>query len=293
MSQPVILVTGSNGQLGTVIQSLSALYPQYQFAFPGRDELPIDHPEKLQLYFKNHAPAFCINCAAYTAVDKAETDQDTAMRINGTAVGDLAAVCKLYHTKLIHISTDYVFDGNATLPYKEDHVTSPVNYYGETKLKGEELCLQNNADSIIVRTSWVYSEYGNNFVKTMMRLMKEKERLNVVNDQMGSPTYAADLAGAILMMIDEAVKDHTRWAPGIYHYSNEGVISWYDFAAAIKNLVKTDCIISPVPTSAYPTAAKRPAYSVMDKKKIQSVFNTSLVQWQSSLTRCISHLQTQ
>ncbi|MEP6750761.1 MAG: sugar nucleotide-binding protein, partial [Bacteroidota bacterium] len=174
MPEPVILVTGANGQLGKEIRDLAGQYNQFHFIFLSREELDIHQFEQVQRYFKNVLPAFCINCAAYTAVDKAETEKDMAMRINGDAVGILAAACASFNTKFIHISTDYVFDGNASVPYKEDHSTSPVNYYGSTKLKGEELSVSNNDQSIIIRTSWVYSVYGNNFVKTMMRLMKDR-----------------------------------------------------------------------------------------------------------------------
>ena len=290
MPKPVILVTGANGQLGREIKTLSGSYPQFQFVFSGREDLPVDQPEKVEDYFRKIQPAYCINCAAYTAVDKAETDQETAMQVNGNAPGLLAAVCRSTGAEFIHVSTDYVFDGTANEPYKEDDKNNPVNYYGLTKLKGEELCIQNNSDSIIIRTSWVYSEYGNNFVKTMKRLMTERETLNVVNDQLGSPTYAADLATLLLNIIAESNKESKKWEPGIYHYSNEGIISWYDFAVAIKNLIKSNCAVYPVPTSMYPTPAKRPAYSVMSKEKIKSVYKIDIPGWQDSLAICIGRL---
>ncbi len=290
MAKPVILVTGANGQLGREIQALSVFFPQFEFVFPGRELLSIDNTEQVQAYFKNVLPAFCINCAAYTAVDKAETDKEMAMLINGTAVGTLAAVCKAYKTRLIHISTDYVFDGTASVPYKEDDATKPVNYYGASKREGEVLCLKNDSESIIIRTSWVYSVYGNNFVKTMMRLMKERESLNVVSDQVGSPTYAADLAKAILTIIAENAESG-KWKAGIYHYSNAGVISWYDFAATIKRLTESNCAVNPIPTSSYPTPAKRPSYSVMSKEKIKSVYNIEPPGWESSLVKCLNLLK--
>ncbi len=290
MPQPVIIVTGANGQLGKEINTLAAAYPIFHFIFLAKEDLPIHQFELVQQYFKNTQAAFCINCAAYTAVDKAETDKETAMMINGNAAGVLAAVCKSFSTKFIHISTDYVFDGTATVPYKEDDTTSPVNYYGSTKLKGEELCLQNNSDSIVIRTSWVYSEYGNNFVKTMMRLMKERESLNVVNDQQGSPTYAADLAKLILAIIAETQAGKAVWVPGIYHYSNEGVISWYDFAVAIKKITGSACVVNAVPTAMYPTPAKRPAYSVFNKDKIKSTYHIADIHWQTSLTEAIARM---
>jgi dTDP-4-dehydrorhamnose reductase len=290
MPEPVILVTGANGQLGKEIRDLAAHYKQFRFIFLSKEDLPIHESEQVQQYFKNVLPAYCINCAAYTAVDKAETDKEAAMLTNGDAVGVLAAACASFNTKFIHISTDYVFDGTATMPYTEDHSTSPVNYYGSTKLKGEELSVQNNNQCIIIRTSWVYSAYGNNFVKTMMRLMREKESLNVVSDQVGSPTYAADLANAILAVIQSCQLKTDSWKPGIYHYSNEGVISWYDFAVAIKELTDSKCKVNPIPTTAYPTPAKRPAWSVFDKEKIKSTYKMDIPQWKDSLILCIARL---
>jgi len=291
MPEPVILVTGANGQLGAAIRSLLSLYQQFQFVFLTKEDLPIHRFDLVQQYFEKTSPAFCINCAAYTAVDKAETERDLAMQINAEAVGILAGVCKAFNTKLIHISTDYVFDGTATIPYREDSITHPVNYYGATKLKGESLCVEHNSESIIIRTSWVYAEYGNNFVKTMIRLMKERNSLNVVNDQLGSPTYAVDLAKLLLDIIAGSKSGKTTWTPGIYHYSNEGIISWYDFAMAIKELTQSNCIVHPVPTALYPTPAKRPAWSVMDKEKIKSVYHIVIPAWKQSLAVCISHLQ--
>ena len=290
MPEPVILVTGANGQLGAAIKALSSQYPQFHFIFLAKEDLPVHQSGLVQQYFKNVLPAFCINCAAYTAVDKAETEKELAMLVNGDAAGVLAAACKSFHAKFIHISTDYVFDGTAVTPYKEEDNTNPVNYYGKTKLRGEELSIQNNNESIIIRTSWLYAEYGNNFVKTMLRLMKERSSLNVVNDQLGSPTYAGDLAKLILGIIAEN-QFEGRWVPGIYHYSNEGVISWYDFAVAIKNLIQSDCAVHPIPASMYPTPAKRPAYSVMNKEKIRSVYGVAVPAWENSLSECISHMQ--
>ena len=290
MPEPVILITGASGQLGAAIKALSSLYPQFHFIFLAKEDLPVNRSELVQQYFKNVLPAFCINCAAYTAVDKAETEKELAMLVNGDAAGVLAAACKSFHAKFIHISTDYVFDGTAVTPYKEEDNTNPVNYYGKTKLRGEELSIQNNNESIIIRTSWLYAEHGNNFVKTMVRLMKERSSLNVVNDQLGSPTYAGDLAKLILGIIAEN-QFEGRWVPGIYHYSNEGVISWYDFAVAIKNLIQSDCAVHPIPASMYPRPAKRPAYSVMNKEKIRSVYGVAVPAWENSLSECISHMQ--
>jgi dTDP-4-dehydrorhamnose reductase len=291
MPAPAILVTGANGQLGTAIRALSVHFPEFHFLFPGREALPVDDAALVQQYFENNVPAFCINCAAYTAVDKAETDREMAMKVNGAGAGLLAAVCKSFKTKLIHISTDYVFNGAGSVPYKEEDATEPVNYYGATKLEGEKRCFENNSGSIVIRTSWVYSEFGNNFVKTMMRLMSEKSSINVVNDQLGSPTCAVDLAEFILTLISGCVSGSIKWEPGIYHYSNAGVISWYDFAAAIKNISKSSCLVNPVPGAMFPTVAKRPAYSVMSKEKIQQVYDAVIADWQDSLAACIARLQ--
>jgi dTDP-4-dehydrorhamnose reductase len=292
MSKPIIIVTGANGQLGMEIKQLSAQYSFFSFLCLSKADLPIGDNKSVRDYFESVGADYCINCAAYTAVDKAETEKDQAMLINGTAVGVLAAVCAETHTRLIHISTDYVFDGISTTPYKETDPTKPVNYYGFTKLKGEELCLNNNADSLIIRTAWVYSEFGNNFVKTMLRLMKERESIGVVNDQVGGPTYAANLATAILNIIEQVESKKSNWQPGIYHYSNEGIISWYDFALAIKNITGSKCQVNAINTAAYPTPAKRPAYSVFDKQKIKSTYHISIPNWRESLAICLQRLQT-
>lgn len=281
-----ILVTGSNGQLGSELRELSAQYPQFQFTFLDRSEASIDDSKALAKAFETHRPDYVINCAAYTAVDKAEEEEKLALSINGIAVGNLAALCREYDAKFIHISTDYVFDGNDKEPIKETNKTNPVSAYGKTKLTGEELAIENNPASIIIRTSWVYSSYGKNFVKTMMRLMGEKERINVVNDQYGSPTYAADLASAILEIIYSG-----EWVPGIYNYSNDGVISWFDFAQKIKELINSPCIVQPIPTEQYPTPAKRPKYSVLDKTKIQQTFHIQLKSWDGSLKKCIDKIK--
>jgi len=284
--KPKILVTGSNGQLGKELKQLESFYPQFDFIFLSREDLPIHHFELLRNFFKGYHPQYLINCAAYTAVDKAELEKELAFQVNAEAVGVLSAVCKEYQTRFIHISTDYVFDGAATTPYKEDSPVNPQSVYGASKLEGERQALQFNPESIIIRTSWVYSEFGKNFVKTMLKLMSEREELNVVSDQVGSPTYAADLADVILRIISSG-----KWQPGIYHYSNEGVISWFDFATAIKELSGSNCVVKPIPTSQYPTPAKRPAYSVLDKSKIQLNFDIKLKDWKQSLEKCISLLK--
>lgn len=281
-----ILITGSNGQLGNELRELAGSFGAYHFVFTDIDEMPITDEDVVEQTFSEQRPAFVINCAAYTAVDKAESDSDIAYLVNGTAVGILAKACQRYGAKLVHISTDYVFNGNASSPIKESDPVDPVNVYGASKLKGEELALEHDPGCIIIRTSWVYSYYGKNFVKTMMRLMTEKESIGVVNDQLGSPTYAADLASAIMQIISSG-----RWTPGIYHFSNEGVISWFDFANEIKNLTGAGCIINPLTTNEFPTPAKRPAYSAMDKSKIKSLLPGSLKNWKDSLRICVERLQ--
>jgi dTDP-4-dehydrorhamnose reductase len=281
-----ILVTGANGQLGKELKKLSPSYPRFEFIFLSKEDMPIHHFEMVRHYFKTYQPAYLINCAAYTAVDRAESEKERAFQVNGEAVGVLAAVCKENNCRFIHISTDYVFDGTATEPYSEDAVTNPQSVYGASKLEGEKQAMQFNPGSVIIRTSWVYSEYGKNFVKTMLKLMTEKEEINVVNDQVGSPTYAADLAEVILQIIFSG-----RWHPGIYHYSNEGVISWYEFAKTIKRLTGSNCKINPIATSQYPTAAKRPAWSVLDTSKIQQSFRIIPRGWKESLARCIDSLR--
>jgi dTDP-4-dehydrorhamnose reductase len=287
-AKKTILVTGANGQLGNEVQVVSPAYDAYDFLFVTRDTLAIDDFKAVENYFRNHRIDFCINCAAYTAVDKAEIETEKALLINGAAVGNLASICKAHNTQFIHISTDYVFDGTATVAYKEDHQVSPVNRYGATKLTGEELAQENNPGTIIIRTSWVYSIFGNNFVKTMLRLMKEKEQLNVVSDQQGCPTYAADLAAAIMQII---ISGKAADNPGIYNYSNEGSINWYQFAVAIKELSLSKCNITPIPSSNYPTPAKRPAYSVLDTTKIRRTFNINIPNWKASLQQCISLME--
>ena len=281
-----ILVTGSNGQLGKELKILASSFPQYEFIFLSREDLPIHHFALVRNFFKGYHPQYLINCAAYTAVDFAEKEKDLAFQVNGEAVGVLAAICKAQHCKLIHISTDYVFDGTAAVPYKEDSITNPQNVYGASKLEGEKQAMQFNADSIIIRTSWVYSEFGKNFVKTIMKLLAEKDEIDVVNDQVGSPTYAADLAEVIMQIISSAT-----WQPGIYHYSNEGIISWFDFALQLKKLSGSLCIINPVSTPPHRTEAKRPAYSVLDKTKILKVFAISLNNWKDSLAACLLKLK--
>lgn len=285
-----ILVTGANGQLGNEIRVISGDYPVYSFLFVTKEDLAIDDIEAVNRYFATHVIDYCVNCAAYTAVDKAETEQEKAYLINATAVGNLAEICKKNRTQFIHISTDYVFDGTATAPYKESDPVNPVNLYGASKLKGEELAMQNNPNSIIIRTSWVYASFGNNFVKTMLRLGKERPELRVVYDQIGTPTYARDLAKAVLDILQKVAKGEVKRSllHGIYNYSNEGVTSWYDFAKAIFEINDIDCKVMPIETKDYPTPAARPPYSVLHKTKIKEAFGLEIPYWKHSLQSCLA-----
>ena len=280
-----ILVTGANGQLGKELRDIASSFPEVDFLFLSREDLPIHHYELVRNTFDGFKPDYCINCAAYTAVDKAEQEAELAYIVNSESVGILAAVSKIHDCKFIHISTDYVFAGDSPVPYKESDATSPVSVYGKSKLAGEKEAITQNPDSIIIRTSWVYSFYGNNFVKTMIRLMKERSEISVVSDQIGSPTWAADLALFIMRVIE-----FPEWKQGIYHFSNLGEISWYDFAVEIKKLIQSNCIVHPIPTSAYPTPAKRPAFSLLDKTKIKSVFGYEPPSWKPSLEQCVHRL---
>jgi dTDP-4-dehydrorhamnose reductase len=277
-----ILVTGSNGQLGKEIFFISKNYPEYNFIFTNRQSLSISNEAAVVNFFKTHQIDLCINCAAYTAVDKAETDKDEAIQANATAVSYLAQACHKANALLIHISTDYVFDGTSNIPYEPNMPTCPINFYGQTKLQGEQLAIQQNPNTIIIRTAWVYSSQGNNFVKTMLRLMADKPSLGVVNDQFGAPTYAVDLANAIMQIIGSK-----NIVPGIYHYCNKGNISWYDFANEIATFIKTTCIVNPIATSQFPTPAKRPAYSVLSTNKIETNYNIPTNDWKTSLHLCL------
>ena len=286
-----ILVIGANGQLGKELREFSYLHTGLEFVFLTKEDLPIHQFELVRNYFKTVKPAYCVNCAAYTAVDKAESEKDLAFLINGEAVGVLAAVCTEHDTKFIHISTDYVFNGDAAYPYTENFPTDPINVYGASKLEGEKQAIELNPACIIIRTSWLYSSLGKNFVKTMMQLMSEKDQIKVVKDQLGSPTNAADLAETIFNIIGFCHLRIYDWKPGIYNFSNEGIISWYDFARKIKEITKSPCDIKPISAKEYPTPAKRPAYSVLDKTKIQQTFGIKLKKWEDSLGTCISNMQ--
>ncbi len=284
----IILVTGSYGQLGSEIKELSSDYKELKFLFTDVDTLDITNFKRLENFFDENQVDFVINCAGYTNVDKAETDKDAAYLINAAAVKYLAELTNKKSAKLIHISTDYVFDGTGNEPYKEDDATNPTSVYGETKLQGELEILAKAKDAIIIRTSWLYSSYGNNFVKTMLRLGKERNELNVVSDQTGNPTYAKDLAKVILDIINNSSDNSENFIPGIYHYSNEGICSWYDFAAEIFKIANISCKINPIKTRDFPTPAKRPFYSVLNKSKIKSTFGITIPHWKDSLNKFCS-----
>ena len=280
-----VLVTGAYGQLGSELQELSKCINGFNFLFHDKDTLDLINFGEVEHFFEAEKPDFIINCAAYTAVDKAEEDTGLALLLNSEVPGNLAKLSAKHNSKFIHISTDYVFNGKAYLPYKETDETKPESAYGNTKLEGEKKVISTNPDSIIIRTSWLYSSFGNNFVKTMLRLGKERDLLNVIFDQVGTPTYAKDLAGAILKIIGDG-----KFVPGVYHYSNEGVCSWYDFAYEIISAANLNCNVLPIETKDYPLPAKRPQYSVLNKSKIKHTFNVEIPHWKDSLNACLKIL---
>ena len=280
-----ILITGANGQLGQSIAEISKNYKEIECFFVTRNELDITNEDLVSHYFDDKSFDFVINCAAYTAVDKAEDDQENAFLVNAKATEFLAKISNAKNIPFIHVSTDYVFDGTESVPRLETDQTNPIGVYGQTKLDGENLALANNPKTIILRTAWVYSRFGNNFVKTMLRLFNDKDSISVVADQIGSPTNAIDLANAILEIVS---KDELVY--GIYNYSNEGECSWFEFAQKIKEFSGSSIEINPVPTSAYPTKAKRPAYSLLDKSKIKEVYQLEIPTWEDSLKEELKHL---
>ena len=285
-----ILVTGYKGQLGSEIQKL-APETDHDFIFTDIDELDICNETEVDNFFNKNDPDLVINCAAYTAVDKAESEIDKALLLNATAPRILAENCRNRQAILFHISTDFVFSGQNCTPYTEQDPTAPVNVYGQTKLEGENQILKENPRSIIFRTSWLYSSFGNNFVKTMLRLAKERDKLNVIYDQVGTPTYANDLARSIIQILDYFSSKPVReglW--GIYHYSNEGVASWYDFACEIFENQNLTMEVTPVRSREYPTPAARPFFSVLDKYKFKSTFNQVIPHWKESLKKCLELL---
>ncbi|WP_026706965.1 dTDP-4-dehydrorhamnose reductase [Flavobacterium frigidarium] len=278
-----ILVTGATGQLGSELKVLSKNYSQYEWVFADRTQVSLGDIKLLNEQLNNIQPAIILNCGAYTAVDKAESETESADLVNHQAVATIAKYAKEQQAKLIHISTDYVFDGTSSTALNEKAITNPINVYGATKRAGELAALAVNPDVLVVRTSWVYSRFGNNFVKTMQRLLHERDTLGVVNDQIGSPTYAADLAQVMMDIIGNA-----KWIPGIYHYSNEGEISWYEFVLAIQEITGDSCEVSGIPSSSYPTPAARPAFSLLDKSKIEEIYGIKIPYYIESLKKCLT-----
>ena len=280
-----ILITGANGQLGNEMRVLSAEHPVHTYFFTDVEELDICNAEGVKTFVKDNHIDIIVNCAAYTAVDKAEDNAEFCDKLNHMAPGYLAEAAEAYGAGLIQISTDYVFDGTAHIPYTEDAPTCPNSVYGRTKLSGEQEVMSRCTRAMIIRTAWLYSTFGNNFVKAMLRLGRERESLGVVFDQIGTPTYAADLAQAIFAAIEQGIK------PGVYHFSNEGVCSWYDFTLAIHRLAGiTTCKVSPLHTDEYPAKAPRPHYSVLDKTKIKQTYNIEIPHWEKSLETCVKQL---
>lgn len=284
-----ILVTGSNGQLGSELKAISTRYQGHSFLFTDVDELDITDTQKILEFFKKNEVNAVINCAAYTAVDKAESELDTARKINALAVENIVKACGEYRAKLVHISTDYVFNGEYYLPLSESETVAPLGVYGLTKREGEEFVINSSIDGIVIRTYSLYSSFGKNFVKTMLRLGAERGSLGIIYDQIGTPTYAADLAETIMNIISSEKRMDAKGK--VYHFSNEGVASWYDFAKAIFELADIDCVVNPIETSEYPTPASRPHYSVMNKTKIKKDFKITIPYWRDSLKTCIQLLQ--
>ena len=274
----VALVTGANGQLGQSLQFIAPNYPEIKFVFCSSADLDISNLENCLAVFSNIQPNYCINAAAYTAVDKAESEPKKAHLVNVVGTKNLAEVCKKHNTILLHISTDFVFDGNKNSPYSETDDTNPTGVYGQTKLDGEKAIQAVFDNYFIIRTSWVYSQFGNNFMKTMLRLASERESLSIVNDQIGTPTNAVDLADALIKIV---ISNKNTF--GIYNFSNEGQCSWYDFAKKIFEINKIKIDLQPIPTTSFPTPAKRPAFSVLDKTKIKNTFGIEIKNWEESL----------
>ncbi|MGF7075531.1 dTDP-4-dehydrorhamnose reductase [Mucilaginibacter sp. 3215] len=282
-----ILVFGASGQLGQCLKKVALLKGVTSISFPPESEADILNTDLLAKVFEQYKPAYVINCAAYTAVDKAEDEVELARKINKTGAANLAVQCKAYGAALVQISTDFVFEGNNPNPLSEDDIAEPISVYGLTKLEGEQDVAAILPQHFIIRTSWLYSEFANNFVKTMLKLGADRDELKIIADQVGTPTYAIDLAGAILDIIISGSENY-----GIYHYSNEGVTSWYDFAKGIFDISGTQVKVYPIRTSEYPTKATRPAYSVMDKAKIRNTFGLQIPYWRDSLIVCINALQS-
>jgi dTDP-4-dehydrorhamnose reductase len=277
-----VLITGANGQLGNALRNICANSDKYLYHFTDIRELDICNESQLEDFVRDNKIRLTVNCAAYTAVDKAEDERELCGRINRDAVRNIGWVAAAYQAKVIHISTDYVFDGKGTRPYREDDDTSPASVYGRSKLDGEKALLSTCPESIILRTAWLYSETGDNFVKTMLRLGKERDFISVVNDQKGTPTYAGDLAWVIKTILESGL-----FIPGIYHYTNEGVCTWYDFTEKIFEFSDLKCHVKPLRTEEYPTRAFRPPYSVLDKTKIKETYKIKIPEWEDSLKKMI------
>ena len=284
-----ILVTGANGQLGWELGQLAAAYPAFEFVLVDRSQLDFAFPESFEKIIQTIAPDCIINTAAYTAVDKSETEKALSYTVNATAVQALASICKNLAIPFITYSTDYVFDGEATKPYTISTKVDPVNFYGSTKAAGEKMAMEANEDTIVIRTSWVFSSHGNNFVKTMMRLMKERAQLNIVADQKGRPTYAKDLAIATMHMIE--AMNAGKSIKGLYHFANQGETTWFDFAAKIKAIADLTCEVQPIETKDFPTPAKRPSYSVVDTSKIEQDLAIDIRHWEDALNDCIDQIK--
>ena len=280
-----ILVTGATGQLGSELKVLSENYSQFEWFFADRIQVSLDNLFLLNDQLEGICPNIILNCGAYTAVDKAESESELADLVNHQSVRIIAQYSKDNQVKLIHVSTDYVFDGSSSIALTEEAATKPINVYGTSKRAGEIAVLAVNPEVLIIRTSWVYSRFGNNFVKTMQRLLKERETISVVNDQIGSPTYAADLAQAMMDIVST-----DQWIPGIYNYSNEGEISWYEFVLAIQEITGDSCEVTGIPSSSYPTPAKRPVFSLLDKSKIKAIYGVDVPGYKESLRKCIGLL---
>ena len=285
-----ILITGADGQLGSEFRALAEEFSEFDFIFTDINELDVAKWKEVEAFFVKHEPDYVVNCAAYTAVDIAEKDNSFAELLNTKAPSFIGNIAEKFNSKVIHISTDYVFDGTSCVPYSEADLVNPESVYGKTKLNGEIGLIKEHDSAIIIRTSWLYSSFGKNFMKTIVRLSEEREKLRVVFDQVGSPTYARDLARTILIIISKTGTGNVDWKPGIYHYSNEGVCSWYDFAKTIMEFKEINCEVLPIETVDYPTPAKRPAYSVLNKSKIKRIFGVQIPYWRDSLYDCIQAL---
>jgi len=292
MQKQLIVVTGKDGQLGYELMQLNEQYDQqYEFLFVGRNELDLNNQNAIYNFIDTNKPNFFINAAAYTAVDKAETDEDAAYATNAIAPSIIANACNKNNCQLIHISTDYVFDGEKNTPYLPTDITNPLNAYGASKAAGEKLVMENNPTAIIIRTSWVYSSHGKNFVNTMLKLMSERAEISVVDDQIGNPTNAADLAEAIMkIVLLKSTNSHLINKQQLYHYTNTGNISWFQFAQAIQEIANLKCVVKPIPSSAYPTPAKRANYGVLEINNIAKDFEIEIKDWRKSLEKVINQL---